>query len=87
MKCAFKVCMPQQQSDDGESEEENLGYEHLWEDMNPVEDTEPSWSSGECISCFALSLQLVVNEGMKEVRAVSLAIAKISRFSSLLHSS
>lgn len=57
MKCAFKVRMPQQQSDDSESEEENLDDEHLWEDMHPVEDTEPPWSSGERISCFAHSLQ------------------------------
>ncbi|CAK6977231.1 zinc finger BED domain-containing protein 4-like [Scomber scombrus] len=87
MKCAFKVRMPQQQSDDSESEEENLDDEHLWEDMNPVEDTEPPWLSGERISCFAHSLQLVVNDGMKEVRDISRAIAKTSRFSTLLHSS
>ncbi|GAA6090111.1 zinc finger BED domain-containing protein 4-like [Tachysurus ichikawai] len=66
MKCAFKVHMPQQQSDDSEIEEENLEDEHLWEDMNLVEDTELPWSSGERLSCFAHSLQLVVNDGMKE---------------------
>ena len=81
MKCAFNVPMPQQQSGDSESEEENLDDEHLWEDMHPVEDTEPLWSSGERISCFAHSLQLVVNDSMKEVRAIFRAIAKTSRFS------
>lgn len=39
MKCAFKVHMSQQQSDDSDSEEENLDDEHLLEDMNLVEDT------------------------------------------------
>lgn len=29
MKCAFKVRMPQQQSDESESEEENVDDEHL----------------------------------------------------------
>lgn len=52
-----------------------------------MEDTEPPWLSGERISCFAHSLQLVVNDGMKEVRAISRAIAKKSRISTLLHSS
>uniref|UniRef100_A0A3B4ZNS1 Uncharacterized protein n=1 Tax=Stegastes partitus TaxID=144197 RepID=A0A3B4ZNS1_9TELE len=87
MKCAFKVHMPQQQSDDSESEEENLDDEHLWEDMTSVEDTELPWSSVERLSCFAHSLQLVVNDGMKEVWAVSRTIAKTSRFTTLLHSS
>lgn len=77
MKCAFKVNMPQQQSDDSESEEDNLDDEHLWEDITSVEDTE---LPGECLSCFAHSLQLVVNDGMKEVRAISRTIAKTSRF-------
>lgn len=87
MKCAFKVNMPQQQSDDSESEEDNLDDEHLWEDITSVEDTELPWSSGERLSCFAHSLQLVVNDGMEEVRAISSTIAKTSRFTTLLHSS
>lgn len=87
MKCAFKVQMPQQHSDDSESEEENLDDEHLWEDMNSEEDPELPWSTGERLSCFAHSLQLVVNDGMKEVRSISLAIAKTTRFTTLLHSS
>uniref|UniRef100_A0A3B3RYJ1 Zinc finger BED domain-containing protein 4-like n=1 Tax=Paramormyrops kingsleyae TaxID=1676925 RepID=A0A3B3RYJ1_9TELE len=87
MKCAFKVHMPQQQSDDSASEEESLDDENLWEDMNSVEDKELTWSSGERLSCFAHSLQLVVNDGLKEVKVISRAIAKTSRFTTLLHSS
>ncbi|KAK9952779.1 hypothetical protein ABG768_018586 [Culter alburnus] len=45
------------------------------------------WSSGERLSCFAHSLQLVINDGMEEVRAISRTIAKTSRFTTLLHSS
>ncbi|KAK0145124.1 putative AC9 transposase [Merluccius polli] len=87
MKCAFKVHMPQHQSDESKSEEENLDDEHLWEDTDSVEDTELPWSSVERLSCFAHSLQLVVNDGMKEVRSISRPIAKTSRFTTLLHSS
>lgn len=60
IKCAFKVQMPQQRSDESESEEENLDDEHLWEDVNLEEDAEAVlWSTCECLSCFAHSLQLV----------------------------
>ena len=34
MKFAFKVHMPQQQSDDSEFGEDNLDDKRLWEDMN-----------------------------------------------------
>lgn len=87
MKCAFKVQMPQQHSDYSEGEEENLDNEHLWEDMNSKGDTELPWSTGERLSCFSHSLPLVVNDGTKEVRNISLAIAKTSRFTKLLHNS
>uniref|UniRef100_A0A3B5PVV0 Uncharacterized LOC111606838 n=1 Tax=Xiphophorus maculatus TaxID=8083 RepID=A0A3B5PVV0_XIPMA len=87
MKCAFKVHMPQQQSDDSESEEDNLDDEHLWEDINSEEDIDLPWSSGERLSCFAHSLQLVVHDGMKEVKTISRTIAKTSKFATLLHSS
>lgn len=80
MKCAFKVQMPQQHC---ESEKKNPDVEDLWEDMNLQEDTQLPWSKGERLSCFAHSLQLVVNDGMKEVRNISLAIAKTSQFTTL----
>uniref|UniRef100_A0A3Q3AYL0 HAT C-terminal dimerisation domain-containing protein n=1 Tax=Kryptolebias marmoratus TaxID=37003 RepID=A0A3Q3AYL0_KRYMA len=87
MKCAFKVHMPQQQSDDSDSEEDNLDDEHLWEDINSEEDIDLPWSSGERLSCFAHSLQLVVHDGMKEVKTISRTITKTSKFATLLHSS
>ncbi|XDV31501.1 hypothetical protein PO909_002492 [Leuciscus waleckii] len=83
MKCAFKVQMPLQQASDTESEND-LDDEELWE--NTDEDTELGLS-GERLSCFAHSLQLVVSDGMKEVKSFSLAIAKASFFSTLLHTS
>ena len=89
MKCAFKVQMPQHQSSESESEtdEDCLDDEQLWQDMDAIEDADLPWSSGERLSCFAHSLQLVVNDGMKEVKSISKTISKTSKFASLLHSS
>lgn len=82
MKRAFKVRLPD--SEHPESDNDDLDNEMMWEDM---EDFEQPWSSGERLSCFAHSLQLVVNDGMKEVKAIARAIAKASKFTTLLHSS
>ena len=76
MKLSFKVHLPQQVSADRESEEENVM-------MDSVEDTEFSWSSGDHLSCFVPSVQLVSNDGMKVVRTVSCVIVKSSPSSSL----
>ena len=82
MKRAFKLRLPD--SEQPESDSDDLDDEMMWED---VEDFEQPWSSGERLSCFAHSLQLVVSDGMKEVKAISRAIAKATKFTTLLHSS
>ncbi|KAL7403893.1 hypothetical protein ABVT39_006519 [Epinephelus coioides] len=82
MKWAFKVRLPD--SEQPESDSDDLDDEMMWED---VEDFEQPWSSGERLSCFALSLQLVISDGMKEVKAIARAIAKATKFTTLLHSS
>ncbi|CAK6975964.1 zinc finger BED domain-containing protein 4-like [Scomber scombrus] len=82
MKRAFKVRMPD--SEKPESDSDDLDDEMMWED---IEDFEQPWSSGERLSCFAHSLQLVFNDGMKEVKAVARAIAKATKFTTLLHNS
>lgn len=43
--------------------------------------------SRQRLSCFAHSLQLVIGDGLKEAKFISLAIAKASKLTSLLHSS
>ncbi|KAK0146146.1 hypothetical protein N1851_014558 [Merluccius polli] len=70
MKRAFKVRLPD--SEQPESDSDDLDDEMMSED---VEDFEQPWSSGERLSCFAHSLQLVVSDGMKEVKAIARAIA------------
>ncbi|XP_078026436.1 zinc finger BED domain-containing protein 4-like [Epinephelus lanceolatus] len=82
MKRAFKVRLSD--SEQPESDSDDLDDEMMWED---VEDFEQPWSSGERLSCFAHSLQLVVSDGMKEVKAIARAIAKATKFTTLLHSS
>lgn len=79
MKQAFKVRMPEVEQPESDSSDD-LDDETMWED---AEDVEP-WSSGERLSCFAHSLQLVINDGMKEVKAIARAIAKASKFTTLL---
>nr|XP_023679194.1 uncharacterized protein LOC111850022 [Paramormyrops kingsleyae]XP_023679195.1 uncharacterized protein LOC111850022 [Paramormyrops kingsleyae] len=85
MKRAFKVSIPQD-SEHPDSEGEDLDDEMMWEDIDAFESASPC-SSSERLSCFAHSLQLVVNDGMKELKAVSRAIAKASKITSLVHSS
>lgn len=79
MKCAFLVQMPQQRSDEGASEEENLDADQLIEDISSEEDAELPWSTGENLFCFAQSLKLFVNDGMKTLRNI-LAISETSQF-------
>ncbi|KAJ8007599.1 hypothetical protein DPEC_G00095700 [Dallia pectoralis] len=91
MKCAFKVKLPQQDEHSNDSEDfedMNLDNEDLWEDVS-WDDEENTYflKSRQRLSCFAHSLQLVIHDGMKEVKAISLTIAKTSRFTRLLHSS
>ncbi|GAA6102740.1 zinc finger BED domain-containing protein 4-like [Tachysurus ichikawai] len=88
MKCAFKVKLPQQYVDpaiDSEEEIDNLDDEELWEDVDIMQETLLGiTSSRQKLSC---SLQLVIGDGLKEAKFISLAIAKASKLTSLPHSS
>lgn len=87
MKCAFKVKLPQEeQHSDGSDPEDDLDDESLWGDVTWEEETIPV-RTRQRLSCFAHSLQLVVHDGMKESKAFSSALAKMSKLTSLLHTS
>ncbi|KAI7810944.1 hypothetical protein IRJ41_008551 [Triplophysa rosa] len=75
MKKAFKVVLAEDDSDDSEDEE----------DM--ADDRTFPLGSRQRLSCFAHSLQLVVGDGLKEVKCLSQAISKVSKIATLLHSS
>jgi len=91
MKCAFKVKLPQQSvdpADENEEEIDNLDDEELWVDLDNNQETLLEMAgSRQRLSCFAHSLQLVIGDGLKEAKCISLAIAKASKLISLLHSS
>ncbi|KAK5855805.1 hypothetical protein PBY51_007447 [Eleginops maclovinus] len=71
MKWALNVRMQDQPESD--SNGDDLEDEMIWEDLDAFE--QPPLS-GERLSCFAHSLQLVIYDGMKEVKAISRAISK-----------
>lgn len=67
---------------------DKLDDEELWEDLDNNKETLIDMArSRQRLSCFAHSLQLVIGDGLKEAKFISLAIAKASKFTSLLHSS
>ncbi|KAL1276314.1 hypothetical protein QQF64_035937 [Cirrhinus molitorella] len=78
MKKAFKFAMTEDHSDDSEDEEDMVG--------EPL-DRNVHLGSRQRLSCFAHSLQLVVGDGLKEVKCLSQAISKVSKLATLLHSS
>uniref|UniRef100_A0A673G3B6 HAT C-terminal dimerisation domain-containing protein n=1 Tax=Sinocyclocheilus rhinocerous TaxID=307959 RepID=A0A673G3B6_9TELE len=78
MKKAFKFVMAEDHSDDSEDEEDMVG--------EPL-DRNFTLGSRQRLSCFAHSLQLVVGDGLKEVKCLSQAMSKVSKLATLLHSS
>jgi len=81
--------LPQQSvdpADKNEEEMDNLDDEELWQNLDNNQETLLDMAgSRQHLSCFAHSLQLVIGDGLKEAKCISLAIAK--HLSSLLHSS
>ncbi|XP_056598289.1 zinc finger BED domain-containing protein 4-like [Triplophysa dalaica] len=90
MKKAFTTCFPSSDEAD-ENDDDCLDDAELWNAL-PVDEEERlnvtlTSKSQHRLQCFAHTLQLVVGDGLKETRAVSAALAKASRISSLLHTS
>lgn len=89
MRKAFTVCFPSA-TNESEDAEDDLENSNLWEDIseNIQDDVESIQSSCRQLrlQCFAHSLQLVVRDGLKETRTLNSAMAKVTKFCSLLHS-
>ncbi|XP_013859738.1 zinc finger BED domain-containing protein 1 [Austrofundulus limnaeus] len=89
MKKAFTVCFPSTvtDSEDGDNDLENG---NLWEEMSEEFQDDVESIQRSCqqqrLQCFAHSLQLVVRDGLKETKCINNAMAKLTRFCSLLHS-
>ncbi|XP_019731263.1 uncharacterized protein LOC109519280 [Hippocampus comes] len=77
----------------GAEEEEGAGVEDgdLWEDQDEEDAGAVRQAlilaSKHRIPCFAHTLQLVIGDGLKELRAVGQAIAKVSKLTTVLHRS
>ncbi|TRY56530.1 hypothetical protein DNTS_005417 [Danionella cerebrum] len=82
MRKAFAVCFPSEQEDDGDDPE-------LWCDLT-LEDqqtVDAAMAKKQRLQCFAHALQLVVGDGLKETKVACPCLSKLSKLSSLLHTS
>uniref|UniRef100_A0A3Q3IBN3 HAT C-terminal dimerisation domain-containing protein n=1 Tax=Monopterus albus TaxID=43700 RepID=A0A3Q3IBN3_MONAL len=88
MRKAFTVCFPTQDEvhdDDGD----HLDDPELWHDLSleEQETLDAAMAKKQRLQCFAHTLQLVVRDGLKETKVASPALSKLSKLSSLLHTS
>ncbi|KAG8006702.1 hypothetical protein GBF38_022671 [Nibea albiflora] len=90
MKQAFSVCFPKDQYDEV-TDDDNLDDAELWEDLSRDEwETVDRTINRGCPKrqqCFAHTLQLTVGDGLKDARIMNSSFAKLSKLSSLLHTS
>ncbi|KAI4794639.1 hypothetical protein KUCAC02_031938 [Chaenocephalus aceratus] len=89
MRKAFTVCFPTDQEDEDVDEEDDLDDPELWHDLS-LEDQETvdaALAKEQRLQCFAHTLQLVVGDGLKETKGTTSSLAKLSKLSSLLHTS
>lgn len=87
MRKAFTVCFPSEQEDD--DDRDHLDDPELWCDLT-LEDqqtVDAAMAKKQRLQCFAHTLQLVVGDGLKETKVVSPSLSKLSKLSSLLHTS
>uniref|UniRef100_A0AAY3ZWF3 HAT C-terminal dimerisation domain-containing protein n=1 Tax=Denticeps clupeoides TaxID=299321 RepID=A0AAY3ZWF3_9TELE len=87
MRKAFTVCFPSEQDDDDDGD--HLDDPELWCDLT-LEDQQTvdvAMAKKLRLQCFAHTLQLVVGDGLKETKMVSPSLSKLSKLSSLLHTS
>lgn len=89
MKKAFTVCFPSATSSEDDYDDD-LENNDLWEDLSEEYQDEMETIHSSCrqqrLQCFAHSLQLVVRDGLKETKVLNSAMAKVTKFCSLLHS-
>lgn len=87
MRKAFTVCFPAEQEDDDDGD--HLDDPELWHDLT-LEDqqtVDAAMAKKQRLQCFAHTLQLVVGDGLKETKVASPSLSKLSKLSSLLHTS
>lgn len=95
MKKAFTVCFPSTtrtaaaESESDDEGDDGLDNVDLWEDVTEDLQEDVNTIHRACrhqrLQCFAHSLQLVVRDGLKETKIINTAMAKVTKFCSLLH--
>ena len=93
MKKAFTVCFPsaaERVESGDEVDDEDVDNADFWEDPGEELQSDMDTIQNSCrqqrLQCFAHSLQLVVRDGLKETKSINCAMAKVTKFCSLLHS-
>ena len=86
MRKAFTVCFPSEQEDD---DGDHLDDPDLWCDLTLEEQqtVDAAMAKKQRLQCFAHTLQLVVGDGLKETKVACPSLSKLSKLSSLLHTS
>ncbi|CAL9699779.1 unnamed protein product [Knipowitschia caucasica] len=86
MRKAFTVCFPSEQEDD---DKDHLDDPLVWCDLSLEEQqtVDAAMSRKQRLQCFAHTLQLVVGDGLKETKVACPSLSKLSKLSSLLHTS
>uniref|UniRef100_A0A4W5K373 HAT C-terminal dimerisation domain-containing protein n=1 Tax=Hucho hucho TaxID=62062 RepID=A0A4W5K373_9TELE len=87
MRKAFTVCFPIEQEE--VHDEDHLDDPELWNDLT-LEDqqtVDAAIAKKQRLQCFAHTLQLVVGDGLKETKVMTPSLSKLSKISSLLHTS
>uniref|UniRef100_A0A674DIX8 HAT C-terminal dimerisation domain-containing protein n=1 Tax=Salmo trutta TaxID=8032 RepID=A0A674DIX8_SALTR len=88
MRKAFTVCFPIEQEDEVH-DADHLDDPELWNDLT-LEDqqtVDAAIAKKQSLQCFAHTLQLVVGDGLKETKVMTPSLSKLSKISSLLHTS
>ncbi|KAL0963742.1 hypothetical protein UPYG_G00310380 [Umbra pygmaea] len=89
MRKAFTVCFPSEQEEDDDDAGDNVDDPELWHDLT-LEDqqtVDAAMAKKQRLQCFAHTLQLVVGDGLKETKVACPSLSKLSKLSSLLHTS
>uniref|UniRef100_A0A669D263 HAT C-terminal dimerisation domain-containing protein n=1 Tax=Oreochromis niloticus TaxID=8128 RepID=A0A669D263_ORENI len=89
MRKAFTVCFPTEQGEEHDDDGDHLDDPELWHNLT-LEDQETvgaAMPKTQRLQCFAHTLQLVVKDGLSETKVASPSLSKLSKLSSLLHTS
>ena len=74
-----------------DEEDQEVEDETVWEELDVEDDAHIDaslrTSSKQRIPCFAHTLQLVVSDGLDDMKCVSRAMPKVTKISTLLHKS